>query len=216
MKLYRHYKNKYYAFKGMVKHSETLEDLALYDCLYENDLGKGWVRPKELFFGDLEIDGKLKRRFEPVEIDVAVLSRDEASSKESLQMIDEVSKGLFKIWDLSKVKERLEAKKKPLLLVALVDGNLAGYKLGYELDDRTYYSWLGGVSPQWRKLGIAHALMERQHRWAYDYGFERMQTKTKNEFVEMLTLNLKAGFQIKAVQEDGKIVMEKILEKPEL
>jgi hypothetical protein len=60
---YRHYKGKFYRVLGMVKHSETLEDLVYYETLYENSLGTLWVRPKDLFLGDVEIDGKKQPRF---------------------------------------------------------------------------------------------------------------------------------------------------------
>jgi len=46
---YRHYKNKMYKVLGVVRHSETLEELVLYETLYENKLGKLWVRPKIMF-----------------------------------------------------------------------------------------------------------------------------------------------------------------------
>jgi hypothetical protein len=59
--IYKHYKGKRYKILGVARHSETLEELALYECLYENDLGKIWVRPLEMFRGVLE-DGR--KRFE--------------------------------------------------------------------------------------------------------------------------------------------------------
>lgn len=60
---YRHYKGKDYFVHGVVKHSETLEDLVLYDCLYENDLSKTWVRPMSNFCGYLEKNGERLKRF---------------------------------------------------------------------------------------------------------------------------------------------------------
>ena len=62
--VYKHYKGKTYKVLGTARHSETLEELVLYECLYENKLGKVWVRPIEMFFGTLE-DGS--KRFELVE-----------------------------------------------------------------------------------------------------------------------------------------------------
>lgn len=44
---------------GVAKHSETLEDLVLY----KHD-GNFWVRPLEMFFDEVEIDGKKVPRFE--------------------------------------------------------------------------------------------------------------------------------------------------------
>ncbi|MFE1243145.1 GNAT family N-acetyltransferase [Fictibacillus sp. NPDC058756] len=39
------------------------------------------------------------------------------------------------------------------------DGNVIGYKMGYESDKRKFYSWLGGVDSQHRGQGIAAKLM---------------------------------------------------------
>jgi len=61
--IYKHYKGKSYKVHGLAKHSESLEELVYYECLYENDLGKFWVRPKEMFLSSIEIDGKLTKRF---------------------------------------------------------------------------------------------------------------------------------------------------------
>lgn len=33
----------------MVKHSETLEDMVVYEDLHDNELSKHWVRPESLF-----------------------------------------------------------------------------------------------------------------------------------------------------------------------
>lgn len=46
---YRHHKGKYYRVIGVAKHSETLEELVVYDALYDNPEGKLWVRPKKMF-----------------------------------------------------------------------------------------------------------------------------------------------------------------------
>jgi hypothetical protein len=60
---YRHYKNKLYRALDIVKHSETLEELVLYEALYENSNGRLWVRPKAMFLEDVIIDGKIVPRF---------------------------------------------------------------------------------------------------------------------------------------------------------
>ncbi len=65
--LYRHYKGMMYRAIDIVRHSETLEEMVLYETLYENKLGKLWVRPKEMFLGEIELDGKRVRRFAPVD-----------------------------------------------------------------------------------------------------------------------------------------------------
>jgi hypothetical protein len=60
---YEHYKGQRYRVHGIVKHSETLEDLVYYECLYENKLGKMWVRPKAMFLEDITVEGKTRPRF---------------------------------------------------------------------------------------------------------------------------------------------------------
>lgn len=61
--LYEHYKGKRYRVHGIVRHSETLEELVLYETLYENDLGKVWVRPKTMFLETVTINGQEVPRF---------------------------------------------------------------------------------------------------------------------------------------------------------
>jgi hypothetical protein len=61
--LYEHYKKKPYRVLGTVKHSETLEDLVLYEALYENKLGKLWVRPLKMFLENVTVDGVEQPRF---------------------------------------------------------------------------------------------------------------------------------------------------------
>ncbi|XHS76832.1 DUF1653 domain-containing protein [Burkholderiaceae bacterium UC74_6] len=61
---YRHYKGGEYEVIGVGRHSETLEPLVVYRPLY-NDSGI-WLRPHAMFFGTLEVDGVVQRRFTPV------------------------------------------------------------------------------------------------------------------------------------------------------
>lgn len=61
-----HAKGYRYLLYGTVKHSETLEELVLYEALYDNPRGKLWVRPVEMFLGDMEWPkgtGIMKPRF---------------------------------------------------------------------------------------------------------------------------------------------------------
>ena len=58
---YRHYKGGEYELVGVARHSETLEPLVVYRPLY-NATGL-WVRPYDMFFGELEVEGRMQRRF---------------------------------------------------------------------------------------------------------------------------------------------------------
>ena len=61
--LYRHYKGMMYRVADVVRHSETLEELVHYETLYENKLGKMWVRPKEMFLEWIHLEGQSVPRF---------------------------------------------------------------------------------------------------------------------------------------------------------
>lgn len=61
---YKHYKGKFYQVLGLARHSETLAELVVYECLYDNPHGKLWIRPLKMFSETVEVDGKKIPRFE--------------------------------------------------------------------------------------------------------------------------------------------------------
>ncbi len=62
---YKHYKGKYYKVIGVAKHSETMEDMVYYQCLYGDfDF---WVRPLKMFQETVTVDGELIPRFKFIE-----------------------------------------------------------------------------------------------------------------------------------------------------
>ncbi|TAK59278.1 DUF1653 domain-containing protein [Patescibacteria group bacterium] len=62
--IYRHYKGKEYRVIGIAKHSETLEDVVVYEALYENTLSRLWIRPVPMFTEVVVVEGKKIPRFE--------------------------------------------------------------------------------------------------------------------------------------------------------
>lgn len=60
--LYRHFKGNMYRVLYNAKHSETMEDMVVYQALY----GEGgiWVRPRAMFCEKVTRDGKTFDRFE--------------------------------------------------------------------------------------------------------------------------------------------------------
>lgn len=66
---YRHFKGNIYKVLHIAKHSETLEDMVVYQAMY-GDHGV-WVRPKTMFEEVIERDGKTFRRFSPISAEEA-------------------------------------------------------------------------------------------------------------------------------------------------
>jgi hypothetical protein len=70
-RIYRHYKGDYYIVRAIARHSETGEQMVLYQALYGD--GELWARPLTLFMDKVDRakhpDVKQKNRFELQEIE---------------------------------------------------------------------------------------------------------------------------------------------------
>ena len=118
---------------------------------------------------------------------------------EPLDVLSRLEKAVFDMpIDKSLLKNELSMKSGLLILLARVDGRYVAYKVGYRLSeaDEFFYSWIGGVHPEFRQQGLAKALMLEQHKLAKELGCTYVRTKTKNKYREMLILNIKMGFDI--------------------
>lgn len=62
--MYQHYKGNRYRVIALARHSETLEELVIYEALYEG--GGVWARPKAMFCDQVTVDRKTLRRFTPI------------------------------------------------------------------------------------------------------------------------------------------------------
>ena len=66
---YKHFKGNIYRVLHIAKHSETLEDMVVYQAMYgERGI---WVRPLAMFEEEIERDGKIFRRFSPISAEEA-------------------------------------------------------------------------------------------------------------------------------------------------
>lgn len=62
--MYRHFKGNKYLILHIAKHSETLEDMVVYEPQY-GDKGV-WVRPLIMFTEEVLYEGKMVNRFEEI------------------------------------------------------------------------------------------------------------------------------------------------------
>lgn len=61
--LYQHYKGNVYKVLGLARHTETLEELVIYQSVKD---GKIWARPSKMFEEQILIDGVQIPRFKKI------------------------------------------------------------------------------------------------------------------------------------------------------
>ena len=104
-----------------------------------------------------------------------------------------------------------------LTLNAFVGEKPAGFKVGYDrFKDGSFYSWMGGVLPQYRKQGVASSLANNQEEWTREKGFSSIRLKTWKRHQAMLKFCIQRGFKIikkipKNFDSESRIWLEKQL-----
>jgi GNAT superfamily N-acetyltransferase len=102
---------------------------------------------------------------------------------------------VFAQFDAGRLRARLAMQRGWMLVQAETETQRpVAFKLGYEQTDESFYSWLGGVDPDWRGQGLAQRLMHAQHDWAARAGYRSVTTRTQIGNDRMAAINRAAGF----------------------
>lgn len=127
----------------------------------------------------------------------------EGSLDEVVSVVEQINEFAQKE-SVASLAQRLSGKKS-LILVAEEAGVLLGFKIGYELEPNTFYSWFGGVSPLARNKGVAQAKLDVQEQWVKQQGYQQLKVKSRNQYPAMLRLLLRNGYQIEKLEEKENI-----------
>jgi predicted GNAT superfamily acetyltransferase len=137
----------------------------------------------------------------------------EVSLKEAFNVHTTVSE--FKdSYNLNFFKDKITCKNS-LILVAYLDNTPVGYLVGYnKFKDNSFYCWMAGVNPNFRRKGALSALMNHQEKWAQKKGYKKIKIKTRNSRKAILSYLIKSGFNIynfilKDLIENNEILLEK-------
>ena len=99
-------------------------------------------------------------------------------------------------YEIPKYSKRLNSTTH-LILTAYDDHNPIAFKIGYQRhSDGSFYSWMGGVLPNYRRKGIANNLADHQEAWAKKKSYNSIKVQTRSKHNAMLTLLINRGFQI--------------------
>ena len=87
------------------------------------------------------------------------------------------------------------------------------FKIGFVNQGSSFESWRGGVSPSFRRHGIAKKLMHMQHAWCQANGIRAIETVVTDGNVAMMTLNIQCGFKVVDTFHNPKGILKVKMEK---
>jgi GNAT superfamily N-acetyltransferase len=113
-------------------------------------------------------------------------------------------------------RRRLGGRYQALILVANVEGRPVGFSISFELKPTTWFSWLIGVLPDYRRAGIATQLLVAEHAWAREHHYTLLRYECHNRHRAMLHLALNMDYDIVGIRwdpdrQDNMIIFEKDL-----
>ena len=140
-------------------------------------------------------------------VDVRIVGLDH------LYVIEELNQLIFREDRVINTFEREDL----LILVAYVEGEPVGFKIGYREDRFTFYSAKGGVLAEYRRRGIARILLEHMCDTVRSWGYRRIAYDTfPNRHAGMTIMGLREDFRVtradyNPVYRDFRIRFEKDL-----
>ncbi len=114
---------------------------------------------------------------------------------------------------------RLESRMHPLFMVARIDNEAVGFYVGMELKPAIHFSWLCGVMPDARRMGVATVLMRDAMGWAQSRGYSGLRFECTNDKRPMLHFGISQGFNIIGLRWDEErlqnlLIFERNLAEP--
>lgn len=99
-------------------------------------------------------------------------------------------------YEMSEYSKRLAGA--PHYILTVYDNLIPiAFKIGYQrYSNGSFYSWMGGVLPNYRRKGIANNLADNQEAWAKKNGYNSIIMQTREKHQPMLALAINRGFQI--------------------
>jgi len=115
-------------------------------------------------------------------------------------------------------ERRLRNRMNPLVLGARIGSDAVGFMVGMELKPSVFFSWLVGVLPDARRMGVATQLMHAAEDWARERGYDAIRFETGNAHRAMLHFGVAAGYDIIGIRWDvdrteNLVIFEKSISK---
>ena len=113
-------------------------------------------------------------------------------------------------------RRRFLGRYNPLLMVATLDDRPVGFLAGFELKPSVFFIWLVGVSPEFRRVGVASQLMDAMLVWVNDHGYSTIRFECQNGHRAMLHMAIERSYDIVGIRWDpdlghNLVIFEKTL-----
>ena len=145
------------------------------------------------------------------EIEFEIL--DYAPPEAIVARIHKLFEVIFGETEQAELVESLSRRTTVMSILAREGIEIIGFKLGFEDEPGVYRSWTGAVAPRWQGKGVGVRLLDIQHSWCEENGYECIRTVGYNEYKEMLQLNLSHGFDVVGTRMAADGGLEILLEK---
>jgi len=97
-------------------------------------------------------------------------------------------------------RRRFEGRRNISIMVAVIEDCPVGFIIGFELTPTTYFTWIGGVMPDYRRAGVATQLMQGQQAWALDHGYDILRFECQNQHRPMLHVAITEGYDLVGIR----------------
>jgi GNAT superfamily N-acetyltransferase len=102
------------------------------------------------------------------------------------------------------------------MLVAVLEDRPVGFIIGFELMPSTYFSWLCGVVPDFRRMGIATQLMHAQQALASEHNYTLLRFECQNQHRPMLHAAITEGYDLVGIRWDTSTASNVVIFEKEL
>ncbi len=99
-------------------------------------------------------------------------------------------------------RRRFRARHNVTTMVAFLDDRPAGFLVGFELMPTTYFCWLCGVLPDFRRLAIATQMMKALAAWVGENDYSIIRFECRNQHRPMLHVAISEGYDLVGIRYD--------------
>lgn len=113
-------------------------------------------------------------------------------------------------------RRRFQGRHNVSMLVAVLDETPVGFIIGFELMPSTYFCWLTGVLPEYRRMGIATQLMQAQQALAMEHNYTLLRFECQNQHRPMLHVAITEGYDLVGIRWDTSTAANVVIFEKEL